>query len=494
MKTYLNKIVGIAGLLLGLAAIAVNATYPSKVAATALLAGAGAVLLAVFFIMHFEIFKGFSQKRSAHAKMNAALMVVLLLFIVVLLNLIARQYYFRIDRSTDSKFSLAPQSRAATGLVSGEVQLLFFGGEGSKEYTRAEALLEAYRHLNKNIVYELLDLDKVPLKAKEFGVTEYNTLVARAGEKTVMGKGADEQNITNLIIQATRKKVLIVRFLQGHDERPMDERGRAGYGVALKNLTDLGYTVEPLVLPQAGGVPPDTDLLIIAAPRTELSTVELQMLEKYSDRGGKFFVLIDSPDQAKGLMDYFHLKVSQFPVYDTQNVAGTDPSVPLVTKYYEKPITKDFGLSTLFPGVHEVLLDDSGSDYAFDFIIRSSRNSWFEKNGNGKMDEDEKDGFNVIAGMLRHKQKLMKAVIFGDSDFATNAYIASGGNANLFANVSTWLLGEGALTTVAPSKRPFVPMFVTEGQSGLVRTISAVGLPVCIFLAGVYVWYRRRGL
>lgn len=494
MKSYLNKIVGFSGILFGVAAIAVNVTYPSKVSLTAALSGAGAILLAVFFILHFDVFRGFSRKRSAHAKMNAVLMVVLLLFIVVQLNLIVRQYYFRLDRSTDSKFSLAPQSRTVAGLVSGEVQLLFFGVEGSKEYTRAEALLEAYRHLNKNIAYELLDLDKVPLKAKEYGVTEYNTLVARSGEKTVIGKGADEQNMTNLIIQATRKKVSIVRYLLGHNERPMDEKDRAGCGVALKILTDMGYKVEPLVLLEVGGVPVDTDLLIIAAPRTELSTVEMQLLERYSDHGGKFFVLVDSSDQAKGILDYFHLSVSPYPIYDSQNVAGTDPSVPLVTKYYKNPITKDFGLSTLFPGVHEIKLADSGSDYTYEYIVRTSRSSWFEKNGNGKMDEGEGDGFNVIAGLLARNQQLMKAVVFGDSDFVSNAYITAGGNANLFSNAATWLLGEGALTTVAPAKRPFIPMFVTEGQSGIVRMISAVGVPACIFFAGAFVWYRRRRL
>lgn len=495
MNPFLIKMIGIAGLVLGIAALAAGTFYPAQVAVTASLAAAGVVLLIAFSWVQFDAFRTFSRKRSTHAKVNAVLTVLFFFFIVVLLNLIVRQYYYRYDGSTARGYTLAPQSRAAAGRVDNEVHVLFFGAEGTKDFKKAAALLESYRYLNKLIVYELLDLDREPLKAKEFGVTEYNTVVARSGDKTVSGKGADEQNITNLIIRATRKKVLTVRFLQGHSEHSMDEKDRNGYGVVLKNLMSLGYKVEPLVLPEAGRVPADTDLLIIAAPKSELSGKEYEMLERYRTRGGKFFVLVDSPDQAKGLLESFNLLISEYPVYDSQNVAGTNPSVPMVNRYYDNPITRDFGLSTIFPGVHEVKSrNDNESDYVFQRMVRTSRHSWYEKNGNGKMDAGEEEGYNTIAGILSHKHQLMKAGVFGDSDFASNAYASSTGNANLFTNVVSWLLGEGALTTVAPARPEFIPMFITEEQANRVRLFAAAGIPAFICLAGIAVWYRRKNL
>lgn len=485
---------GITGLILGVAALLVGVTFPSKVALTASLAASGAALLSAFFVLQFDFFRTFSKKRSTHETVNAVFMVVFFVFIVVLLNLIVRQYYFRYDYSTDKKYSLAPQSKTAAGLVREELHLIFFGVEGSKEYAKAAALFDSYRYLNKLIVYEMLDLDKVPLKAKEFGVSEYNTVVVKSSERTVLGRGADEQNITNLIIRATRRKMQHIRFLQGHREHSLDDKERSGYGIALKTLTAMGYRVEPLVLLQEKSVPVDTDLLIIAAPQTDLTPEEYGMLEHYRSPGGKFFVLVDSADQMKAFLESIHLKVIEFPVYDRQNAAGTDPSVPMVTKYYDNPITKDFNLNTIFPGVHDVRLETNAGEYEFQMIVRTSRYSWYEKNSNGKMDPGEEEGFNVVAGLVTHKQELIKAAVFGDSDFASNAYVSAGGNANLFANVVTWLCGEGALATVAPAKRDFIPMFVTEEQSNIVRSISVVGVPLFVFLAGFLVWYRRRSL
>jgi hypothetical protein len=407
-----------------------------------------------------------------------------------------RQYYFRYDGSTSKKYSLAPQSETLAGLIENEVNVMFFGAEGSRESGKVADLLEAYRYLNKNIVYEMYDLDRVPLKAREYDVTEYNTFVVRSGDKIFSERGSKEETITNLLIRATRKRVMNVRFLQGHGEHSTDHADRNGYGQILKKLESVGYTVRPLVLKEENAVPQDTDLLIIASPETDLSGSEYYMLDQYRARGGKFLILVDGPEQLQPLLDSFSLQIGQYPTYDSQNVAGTDPSTPLATKYSDELITKDFSLGTVYPGVHEVKHSQRDHDYEFQPFVRSSRGSWYETNRNNKMDEDsqEEAGRTTIAGVLSHKRQLMKAVVFGDSDFVSNAYVSAAGNANLFVNVVNWLLGEGALTKVAPTKNEFIPMFITGEQARIIRVIVPVGIPLVVFIAGTLVWFRRRRL
>src|SRR5210317_1022115 len=146
----INKAVGILGLILGIAALVVGSLYPAKTVVIGVLALAGTVLLSVFFISHFETLKAYSKKRSSHLKLNTLLMVVFFVFIIVLLNLIIRQYYFRYDMTSVGKFSLSYQGETVAKVIESDVRIDYFGIDGNNDFKRAEELLEAFRYLNKH--------------------------------------------------------------------------------------------------------------------------------------------------------------------------------------------------------------------------------------------------------------------------------------------------------------------------------------------------------
>jgi ABC-type uncharacterized transport system involved in gliding motility auxiliary subunit len=491
----INKILGILGLTLGISALLVGSLYPAQTVVIVILALTGTVLLSIFFITHFEALKAYSKKRSSHLRLNTVLMIVFFLFIVVLLNLIVRQYYFRYDMTSIGKFSLSQQGETVARGIESEVTVDFFGVEGNAEFRRAQELFEAYRYLNKNVIYELHDLDRSPLLAKKYDVKEYGTVIVESGGKVFKGSGVDEQTVTNLLIRATRKSTMTIRFLGGHGEKDISDEGRSGYSAIAGRLKDVGHTVDSLNLISAGGVPKDTDLLIIVSPEADFSAEEYEMMSEYRGRGGKFLVLIDSPEQMVNFLASFGLKTSEFPVYDPINVAGTDPSTPLIKKYWENPVIGDFNLTTVFPGVHEVRNTRIAlKGFSYEFLIRASYDAWFEKNGDGIMQKDEMQGIQVLAIKVAHEDELMKVIAFGDSDFASNAYINVGGNADLFLVVTSWLLGEGGLAQVSAPKREFIPMFVTGEQARLLKIFVPVGIPLVVIIAGTVVWYRRRTL
>ena len=100
----------------------------------------------------------------------------------------------------------------------------------------------------------------------------------------------------------------------------------------------------------------------------------------------------------------------------------------------------------------------------------------------------------VFAVLIAHLEELMKVIVFGDSDFASNAYINVGGNTDLYLTVSNWLLGEGGIVQVSAPKSEFIPMFVTVEQARMLKIIITIGIPLVIIIAGTVVWYRRRAL
>ncbi len=496
MGDVLKRLSLILGVASGVGAFLVSSFWPDKTLPVVLLALVSVFTLGFFFVSYFEAFKEYSRRRSTHLRFNTVLMVFVVFFIMVVLNLIIRQYYFRFDLTTMKRFSLSPLTIKVLEGLEDPIKVYYFGSENTGKFERMQYLLDAYRYHTRKVIYELHDLDRVPLLAKRYGVREYETVVVETGKGFFKDRGSDEQTVTNLIIRATRKRHPVVRFLQGHGEHSLDIEERSGYGIVADVLKKSGFVVDALYLTEETVVPPDTDVLVIASPTRPLRDDELRKIKHYLMGGGKLMVLMDRPGQLSRLLSEFYVSLSKYPIYDTQNVAGIGPSAPLVKEYYYSDISLIKGLEdeTFFPGVYEVKFYGAYERYKFLFMVRTTKESWYEKNGDAKKQKDEQEGYQTIIAALVPKDALWRVVISGDSDFATNAYVQIGGNGELFLRAINWLTGEGSLTSIATKRGRVVPVFVTERQLKMVRYLGPIAVPLLIFLSGVVVWFRRRRL
>ena len=85
-----------------------------------------------------------------------------------------------------------------------------------------------------------------------------------------------------------------------------------------------------------------------------------------------------------------------------------------------------------------------------------------------------------------------RVVVFGDSDFASNAYGGVPGNPNLFANAVSWLAQQENLIAIRPKAPDDRRVTMTARQQQLVALTSIVVMPALVFAAGIYTWWRRR--
>lgn len=452
----------------------------------------------------FEKLVGIFAMRSAHQRMNTAVMIALVVFIMVLVNLIARQFYFRIDASATGRYSLSAQGGNAARAVKAETRLIFFGSENSPEFSRMRDLLESCRYVNRNIEYEMHDLDRSPALAGEMSVTGYNTLVAvsKEGHKFSTA-GSTEDAVTMLLVRASRLKTPVVGFLSGHGERLMDGKDRSGFGFASERLRLAGYELRVLDLSAAMNVPADVDLVVVAGPVSPLFDQEHAAMERYAASGGRLLVMAEAPEPSRRTLAVLGARISDQNVNDAVFAPGAGPSSPMITAYPANPVTAGVGSGAIFHGVH-ALAGEPG-DESFGAVVTSSDKSWLDMDGNTSRDDGERTASYVIAVAVTGENGRPRAVVFGDADFASNAYIVNEANAGLFLNAVEWLsAGEASVPTspaspsspVSPSShgRAFIPMFVTDDQARAVRTFGAVGIPAVIALAGFAVWFRRRRL
>jgi ABC-2 type transport system permease protein len=105
-----------------------------------------------------------------------------------------------------------------------------------------------------------------------------------------------------------------------------------------------------------------------------------------------------------------------------------------------------------------------------------------------KTDADKGDATKKDAA----KPPQTRIAVFGDSDFGSNAYAGSVGNADFFMNTVNWLTAQENLIAIRPREPGDSRLTITPQQMNTVWWFSVLLMPGMIVLAGIYAWSRRR--
>jgi len=485
-----EKIAGILGIFLAVAAIVLSQLYPSQTALITLFSVCSVILLVWFTRKHITDLRRVAGKKRTWLKINAMFLVVLLAFIIVTVNLVFRQYYFRLDFSTTREYSLSERSKKVASLVDREIRIIFFGRDETDGFKRASELLESFRYLNKKIVFSLSDLDMSPRIASKYGVREYNTFVADNGKRYFTAQGVNEKNIANLLIRATLGEQKKILFVKGHGERKDNFTERSAYGKALGLIRDIGYKV---INDSVDALSDDIDLVMIVSPMKDFSKDEIETLKEYLNRDGKLLLIVDSSDMAPSVQALFSISIGDYLIHDLNHATGLGPTSPFLYRIMNKDVFGERFYKVVMPTVREIV-QFPNVQYEYRLLVRVTRDSWRDVNGNGKFDdEDESTGLEDVGVLIVQKDGLMKTIVLSDGDFASNAYIELFDNRAFFTTLVNWLTGEGALIDIPPPEPIFIPMYVSPDQRRKVRFTGPIGIPLLFIFAGfiVYLWRRR---
>ena len=85
-----------------------------------------------------------------------------------------------------------------------------------------------------------------------------------------------------------------------------------------------------------------------------------------------------------------------------------------------------------------------------------------------------------------------RLVVFGDSDFASNAQLTSVGNPTLLLNALNWLVERENLLAIPAKKADQIQLNLTRRDLSTIYLIVLVALPLASLSIGVGVYLRRR--
>lgn len=449
--------------------------------------------------------------------------VLLVVGILIVAALLADWHQVRWDLTRGQTQSLSPVTRNLLKQVDKPLTMEAFSPEGSGERDTVKDVLQRYAYINPKITFKFVDPEREPLKAKEAGYRFPGNVQLTYGDKHQMADRADEEAITNTLrrlLKTERKKVYV---LTGHGERSLISGEKDGLQIANRALENEGYEVGPLNLVTSPKVPQDAAVVIIASPTKPLLNNEIDALRGFLARGGRVLVLLEAYQDGglKGFLAGYGITLDDGIILDVNQLSQSlrvSPVMPLAFQYGPTRITRDFkNIFTIYPMSRPLTLNKEVKGVSLLPIV-STMVSSYEKTGKDWLKTekagfdpktDKKGPFNLGAlaeikptpaapekepappAKKPEEEKKAYLAVYGDTEFAANAYFNLFGNGDLFLNTVNFLAAEEEQIIVREALKAQL-LTLSSNQYWILFFVSLVFGPLIMVVAGVWACRARR--
>lgn len=486
--------------------------------------------------------------------MNKWTNIFLAIGILILANLLSKDFFLRFDLTENKQFTLSRATHDILKNLEEPVMVTaYFSSNLPEQYQKGKRdlkeMLVEYSTLSRGMLdFNFVSPNEEVAKEQEAMQKGIQPLLINVREKDQvkqqkafmgaileMGErrevlpiiqpgGPMEYNLSTSIKKLAVIEKPFIGFLQGHGEPDL---------AALERIIaalEILYTVEPVNLDQSGTVPEKYETLVLLAPKDSFPTAHLAALDDFLGRGGKLVAGINTVDgdfstaqgtavttgleswiRAKGLeiapsfmidAQCGSVTVQQQQGFFRFNSQVQFPFLPLASSFADHPATK--GLEqVVFPFVSSLSFIGDGSGNRFTPLVKSS-----EKTGNVQppvfFDVNRKWGasdfptsMQVIGGLLEgnlgNTGMQSSMIVFGDGDFPLNGQAPD--NVNLLVNCVDFLSDDTGLIdlrTKEVTSRPLEASYMTEESDGLRQTIKLGNFLFPVLLVLLYGVFRNQ--
>lgn len=532
MKKIFNALSWV-GVALVAAAVAVQWKMPDYDRYARYAALAGLALVVLYVLSQWREIAAQLQKRNTRYGTIASTSVIIVLGLLIAVNYLSNRRNKRWDLTENKQYSLSDQSVKLLQGLKSPVRLIVFDQEPN--FDRFRTRLTEYAYNSPQVKVEYIDPDKTPVKAREYKVEQYGTIVVEYMGRTERITNNTEQDVTNALIKVLNPQTKKVYFLSGHGEKDPNNSERAGYSTIAESLKRDNYQFDKLVLAQTNEIPKDATVLVIAGPRTDLLEQEVPLLSEYlKSRTGKLLVLLDPPEDIKqpaqmprltGLLKEWGINATQSVVVDVSGRTSVATVPVAAPPYPSHAITNDFGLVTMFPMVRAIQPETPGGPdkRSGQTFLQTAARSWAEtdfselaqaESGGLKPEPEKGDiagpvsigvatavastapGEKPASDTSKPEENAPKpetrVAAIGDSDFAANNYLGIEGNRDLFMNTVNWLAQQENLISIRPREASDRRLTLTANVTSAIFWLSLFIIPAAVLGTGVATWWRRR--
>ena len=322
-----------------------------------------------------------NRKTHRDIRIHNLLFSILFLVVVGLIGWISTKYSTQFDWTASHRHTLSDASRKVLGLLEGPVTVTAYARENQALRQQIRDIVDRYSRVKPDLSLRFVNPDIQPDKVRELGITMDGEMILDYQGRTEKLQDPSEAALSNALQRLASAAERHVVFLEGHGERSPDGQANHDLKQFGDELRRKGFILTRMNLGMTTVIPDNTDVLVIAGPRSKLLPGEVAMIESYVKRGGNLWWMAD-PGDLHGLGPLgSQLGVRFLPgiVVDasTQLLGIDDPTFALVAEYPPHPVTLGFQEMTMFPSAAAIDAPQGG-DFERDVLLSTLPRSWTE--------------------------------------------------------------------------------------------------------------------
>lgn len=475
--------------------------------------------------------------------------ILLIIGILLLINILSTEFYFRLDWTADKRYTLSKATKQILSEVKEPVTVnAYFSDDLRPELKLIKSefrdLLVEYDNLSSEpFVYNFTNPNKSEeeeQKAQRKGIPPmlmnvrerdqvqqkrvYMGAVVQMGEKSEVIPAIQPNTSMEYALSTAIKKLAVkdkpkIAFLQGQGEPPLKNYQQAQQALSvLYSTTDYRFdSLKP--------IPDDIKVLIIDGPKDSFENSELQKLDKYISNGGNLLLcnagvqgqLRNQTGTAKstGLESWLEKKgitlKKNFVITPPPNCGNVTvqqsrggmrfntqiyfPYFPIITNFSDHPITK--GLESVFLPFTSEIEFNNDSSLNIKVLARTGDVSgtqpvpvYFDVNKNWQKRDFPRSGIPVAVSLEGSfgGGKPARMVVIANDNFAAsqgNQQIMED-NVNLLVNAVDWLSDETGLVELRTKSISSRPIeTVDDAKKTFIKYANAFGPVLLIIIIGI---------
>jgi hypothetical protein len=478
----------------------------------------------------------FNKRKFRYGMVSVMITAAVILFVVLLnavLTALFKKYPLNIDLTENRVFEISADTREFLAALEEDVVIYvmnaedrFIASSPAEYFIQAREVIRKYAQYSSRIRITYLDLLRNPdfnSRYPDVSLT-VNDILITAGERyrvlssqdlfnirssyygSYVASSKAEQAMTSALLNITRSGATRVSLISGHGEQDIS----AFTGLLAMNAYE---TAELNLL--TGDIPPETSVMILAAPARDFSEDELRKLDAFleggTDRVLFYLASLSQPPfpNLGAFLAEWGIEVPQGVAFesDTNRLIGNSPYIALAD-YAEETYSKNMAQKDILPAIPQsrplrVLFE--GARYkTVSALLRLSPgsgirpadapNDWtpspIQMMGNVPVLLLSSEIRNNAAGDLVRNHVLVCGSVFAvDESILGSPNIA---NAGYFLDVLGNLAGREDRIYVQDKTLGFTELGASFFQVAVMAVVFTILLPLLVLGAGVFVWLRRR--
>ena len=223
---------------------------------------------------------------------------------------------------------------------------------------------------------------------------------------------------------------------------------------ALENEPDTSYNVSailsnPAVLDEVSN--PSSTLLVIAGTESPYTTLELEILVSFMEKGGSILVFGDF-DYSNTIADLFAIEYVKHKLWDRNyrgNVSLIETTAFVDGQSYNVLLNEPVAIKAL--DSQELNLWSSGFEWSRNVFMTTSSNSWIDSDDDGAITPEDEvaplSGFTLgmSCGMKSKGEPLGSAVFISDSSLPINNMWSEGQNSEFLLALVDSMIGDSGV-------------------------------------------------